>query len=265
MEPLEDPEHPGSVPTDPEEVSAALARREAKLRGAEDEVEKARADLEGFVYTVSHDLNGPLISILGYVDLFESDFGSSIPDEGKFYLERIKASGTFMQMLITDLLELSRVGRVHTEPETVDLHALINEIADDIRADAPEAKVTVDGIPPIHLNPVRAKQLFANLIDNSVKHAERPDVAIEVRSEQTSNGLVTLSVTDNGPGIPVSQRDKVFGVFERLDPSRSGTGMGLAVCRRIVESHGGSIWIEHSEAGTDMRLSVPVADNGSGA
>lgn len=255
MEPLEDPAHPGPVPTDLEELNAALARHEAQV-----------AELESFVYTVSHDLNGPLISILGYVDLFESDFGSSIPDEGKFYLERIKASGNFMQLLITDLLELSRVGRVHTEPETVDLHVLINEIADEIRIDAPEAKVTVNGLPAIHLNPVRAKQLFANLIDNSVKHADRPDVAIEVRSEETSDGLVTLSVTDNGPGIPMSQRDKVFGVFERLDPSRSGTGMGLAVCRRIVESNGGSIWIERSDVGTDMRLSVPVATtDGSGA
>ena len=265
MEPLEDPEHPGSVPTGLDEVSAALARREAKLKGAEDEIEKARADLEGFVYTVSHDLNGPLISILGYVDLFQSDFGSSIPEEGRFYLERIKASGNFMQLLITDLLELSRVGRVHTEPEAVDLHALINEIVDEIRMDAPEAKVTVNGLPVIHLNPVRAKQLFANLIDNSVKHAQRPDVAIEVKSEETSKDLVTLSVIDNGPGIPVSQREKVFGVFERLDPSRSGTGMGLAVCRRIVESNGGSIWIEHSDSGTDVRLSVPVATDGGGA
>lgn len=247
MEPLEDRAHPGSVPTDLEELNAALARHEAQI-----------AELESFVYTVSHDLNGPLISILGYVDLFESDFGSSIPDEGRFYLERIKASGNFMQLLITDLLELSRVGRVHTEPETVDLHALINEIVDEIRVDVPEAKITMNGLPTIHLNPVRAKQLFANLIDNSVKHADRPDVAVEVRAEETSNGLVTLSVTDNGPGIPMSQRDKVFGVFERLDPSRSGTGMGLAVCKRIVESNGGSIWIEHSDAGTDMRLSVPV-------
>lgn len=224
----------------------------------------APTDLEDFVYTVSHDLNGPLISILGYADLLESDFGSSIPDEGKFYLERIKASGRFMQMLITDLLELSRVGRVHTEPETVDLQALIGEIVDDIRIDAPEAVITVDGLPRIRLNPVRAKQLFANLIDNSVKHAERPDVSIEVRSEETSDGLMTLSVTDNGPGIPTSHRDKVFGVFERLDPSRSGTGMGLTICRRIVESNGGSIWIEHSDAGTDVRLSLPVATDGSG-
>lgn len=259
VEPLEHPADPGSVPSRVEELSAALTRREEKLKGAEDEVEKARAELENFVYTVSHDLNGPLISILGYVDLYETDFGSSIPDEGKFYLERIKTSGRFMQLLIADLLELSRVGRVHSEPETVDLHALINEIAGEVRAGAPQAKVTVNGLPAVYLNPVRARQLFANLIENSVKHADRPDVTVEVSSGEASDGLVMLSVTDNGPGIPVGQRDKVFGVFERLYPSRSGTGMGLAVCRRIVESNGGSIWIEDSATGTDMRLSLPVA------
>lgn len=256
---LEHPAHLGSGPAAAGERSAALTSREEKLKGAADEVERVRAELEDFVYTVSHDLNGPLISILGYADLFETDFGSSIPDEGKFYLERIKASSRFMQLLIADLLELSRVGRVHTEPETVELHALINEIADEIRVAAPEAKVTAARLPAIYLNPVRAKQLFANLIDNSVTHGARPDVTVEVGSGEESDGLVTVSVTDDGPGIPVGQRDKVFGVFQRLDPAHSGTGMGLAICRRIVESNGGSIWIADSDIGTDMRLSLPVA------
>lgn len=258
MEPLEHPAHLGSAPTGAEERSAALTSREEKLEGAADEVERVRAELEDFVYTVSHDLNGPLISILGYVDLFETDFGSSIPDEGKFYLERIKTSGRFMQLLIADLIELSRVGKVHTEPEPVDLNALITEIADEIRVAAPEAKVTATRLPAIYLNPVRAKQLFANLIDNSVTHGARPDVMVEVGFGEESDGLVTLSVTDDGPGIPVGQRDKAFGVFQRLNPTHSGTGMGLAICRRIVESNGGSIWIADSDIGTDMRLSLPV-------
>ena len=251
---MKPPEDPARV----EGLSAALTRRGEDLKGAEDEVEKARAELETFVYTVSHDLNGPLISILGYTDLLETDFGSSIPDEGKFYLERIKSSGRFMQLQIADLLELSRVGRVHTEPETVDLQTLIDEIAHEVRVGAPEAKVTGTNLPAVYLNPIRAKQLFTNLIENSAKHADRPDVTVEVSSGEVSDGLVTVSVSDNGPGIPEGQREKVFGVFERLDPSRSGTGMGLAICRRIVENSGGSIWMADSDTGVDMRLSLPV-------
>ena len=264
MDPLEESATRGSVPTDVEELSAALMRREVKLRRAEAEAESARAELQDFVYRVSHDLNGPLISIIGFTDLFDADFGASIPDEGKFYLERIKASGSLLQLMIADLLELSRVGRVHTEPEPLDLQALIDEIADEVLVGSPEAKITGNRLPVIYLNPVRAKQLFTNLIENSVKHALRTDVTVEVSSGKASADIVTLSVSDNGPGIPVEKWDKVFGVFERLDPSRPGTGMGLAICRRIVESNGGSIWIEEADTGTDMRLSLPVGTSGRG-
>lgn len=233
----------------------------ARRRSSRPEVERVQAELEDFVYTVSHDLNSPLISILGYVDLFESDFGADLTDEGKLYLERIKVSGRFMQSLIAGLLDLSRVGRVQTEPEVVDLHSLIHEIADEIRADAPEAKIRLNELPAIYMNPMRAKQLFSNLIQNSVKYADRSDIMIEVSADEASNGLVTLTLTDNGPGIPVDRREKVFGVFERLDSSRSGTGMGLAVCKRIVETNGGLIWIADSELGTDVRFSVPIRNS----
>jgi signal transduction histidine kinase len=245
---------------EPEGPPAAPEGREARLLDAEIELQRTSAELEDFVYTVSHDLNGPLISILGYADLFETDFGESLPEEARFYLERIKASGKFMQALINDLLELSRIGRVHTEPETVDLEALIHEIAEEIGSDAPDVKVNVRRSPPIHLNPVRAKQLFTHLIDNSVKHAGRPDVTIDVLSQGTSGGRATFHVIDDGPGIPPVQREKVFGVFERLDPSRSGTGMGLALCKRICESNGGEISIVKSESGTVVQLILPVSD-----
>lgn len=227
-------------------------------------MERANAELETFVYTVSHDLNGPLISILGYVDLFETDFGSKLPDEAKFYLERIKVSGLYMQSLITDLLELSRVGRVQTEADAVDLGALIRELAEEIRASVPEAVVQTDGdLPDIYMNPVRAKQLFANLIQNSVKYADRSDARVEIKAVDRSDGLVTLSLSDNGPGIPVDKREQVFGVFERLDAVESGTGMGLALCKRIVETNGGRIWIADSERGTDVRLSIPLSTTGA--
>jgi PAS domain S-box-containing protein len=247
--------------TDRKETEKVLADAFARERVARVAAEKANAELESFVYTVSHDLNSPLISILGYIDLLETDFGASLPKEASFYLERIKVSGKFMQSLITDLLDLSRVGRAQTEPEVVDLKELVDEIADEVVGSEPEAKVIgAEDLPNIYINATRARQLFANLIQNSVKYAGRPDVHVEVKSVASGNGLVTLSVSDNGPGIPENKRDQVFGVFERLDPTRPGTGIGLAVCRRIVETNGGVIWIADSDAGTSVHLSLPAVE-----
>lgn len=251
--------------TERRETEKVLADAFSRERVARVAVEKANAELESFVYTVSHDLNGPLISVLGYVDLFEADFGSSLPEEARFYLDRIKISSRFMQSLIADLLQLSRVGRVQTEPERVDLRTLIEEISDEIVTSYPHAAVgAADDLPDLYINPVRARQLFANLIQNAVKYSGRSDVRVEVTAHGSADGLATLSVSDNGPGIPVDKREKVFGVFERLDAKHSGTGMGLAVCKRIVETNGGTIWVADSEEGTDMRLSIPLYQRGPG-
>lgn len=250
--------------TERKESERALADAFSRERLARVGVERANQELEQFVYTVSHDLNSPLISVLGYIDLLEHDYASVLPAEARFYLERIKTSSGFMQSLIKDLLELSRVGRVQTEPDDVDLDALIEEITNEIKGRHPDIAVEVKAdLPDIRMNPVRARQLFANLMQNSVKYAGRPDVRIEVSAKEGGNGLVTLSVADNGPGIASDHRERVFGVFERLDNQKEGTGIGLAVCKRIVETSGGRIWIADSESGTDVRLSVP-ASNGHG-
>lgn len=247
--------------TSRKETEKVLADAFSRERVARVAAEKANAELESFVYTVSHDLNSPLISILGYIDLLETDFGASLPQEASFYLERIKVSGKFMQSLITDLLDLSRVGRAQTEPEVVDLKELVVEIAGEVVGSEPEAEVVAaEDLPNIYINGTRARQLFANLIQNSVKYAGRSDVRVEVKSVASKNGLVTLSVSDNGPGIPENRRDQVFGVFERLDASQPGTGIGLAVCRRIVETNGGVIWIADSDEGTSVHLSLPTAE-----
>lgn len=249
--------------TDRKETEKALADAFSRERLSRIGLERANNELESFVNTVSHDLNSPLISLLGYLELLEKDFGAQIPSEARFYMERMEASATFMQSLIKDLLELSRAGRVQTEPEEVDLEQLITEIAGEIKATYPDIEIQTNTIPAISMNPVRARTLFANLMQNSVKHAGRPDVRIKVSAEPDPNALVSLSVADNGPGIPEQYRERVFGVFERLESSQEGTGIGLAVCKRIVETSGGQIWIEDSEEGTDMRLTVPAASNGA--
>lgn len=238
-----------------EALSDAFTRERLSRIG----VERANEELESFVYTVSHDLNSPLISILGFLELLEQDIGTKVPAEVRFYMERMTASARFMQSLIRDLLELSRVGRVQTDPEEVDVEELIEDISEEIKVTHPEVEISTAPIPAISMNPLRARQLFANLMQNSVKYSGRPDVRISVTAEPDPNGFVSLSVVDNGPGIPEQYRDRVFGVFERLENSQEGTGIGLAVCKRIVETSGGNIWIADSEEGTDVRLTVPAS------
>ena len=246
--------------TDRKESEKAIADAFSRERLARLASERANTELESFVYSVSHDLNSPLISVIGYVDLMENDYATALPGEARFYLERIRASTSYIQSLIQDLLELSRVGRVQTEPDDVNVERLITDITQEIRSSHPEVEVEVEaGVPGIHMNSLRARQLFANLLQNAVKYAGRPDVRVRVSAEPTSNGTVTLSVRDNGPGIPDDARDRVFGVFERLDNEVAGTGIGLAVCKRIVETSGGRIWIADSESGTDIRVTVPTA------
>ncbi len=245
------------------------AEKAAKLayereRRARIEVEEANKELESFVYTVSHDLNSPLVSISGYLDYLHKDYGESLPEQGRFYLERMGASALYMQALIRDLLEFSRVGRMQTETEPVSLGEIVGEVAEQVRAVSPEMQIDIDELPSVLMNPVRVRQLFANLLQNAARYAGRnPNARIEV--VEHSEDRVCLSVSDNGPGIPPEQRERVFGVFERLAPKHTdeGTGMGLAICKRIVESNGGRIWIEDSDSGTDLRMTLPLARSSS--
>ncbi|MGH2722084.1 MAG: ATP-binding protein, partial [Actinomycetota bacterium] len=121
------------------------------------------------------------------------------------------------------------------------------------------ARFEIGALPVLSMNPVRARQLFTNLLDNAVVHGGRPDVTVRVAAVEAPDGSVVVSVSDDGVGIPERYREKVFGVFERLEGRRGrGTGIGLAVCRKIVESIGGRIWIAVSEQGTDIRIEMPA-------
>ena len=223
-------------------------------------LEAANKELEAFIYTVSHDLNGPLVAIQGYIDYLGQDYGELLPDEGRFYVERIGASAHYMQALIRDLLEYSRVGRMQTEVEEVKLSELIPDIAEEVRQGYADLKVVAEGdLPSVAMNPIRARQLFTNLLQNSAKYADRSDVEVRVAAVENEDGRTTISVADNGPGIPREHREKVFGVFERIDSPKGpeGTGIGLAICKKIVESAGGRIWVADTDAGTDMRIVLP--------
>jgi PAS domain S-box-containing protein len=232
--------------------------REQEARRAADQ---ARRESDSFVYAVSHDLNGPLISIAGFVDYLEGDLSDRLSDEGRFFIERISSNVSFMRGVIRDLLELSRVGRLETRAENVDLNALLEILTAELRAGFSKLSVEADELPRVRMNPVRTRQLFANLLENSVKHSDSPEMRVRVSAQPSGRGFVTVSVADRGPGIPVGDRQRVFDVFHRSQPGdQSGTGMGLAICKRIVESIGGRIWIADSDVGTDVQMTLPVAE-----
>lgn len=240
------------------ELSIALEReREARL-----EVERINDEMESFVYTVSHDLNSPLVALLGYLEFLESDHADVLDDRGRLYLERMRASTSYMRALIRDLLELSRVGRVDEQPAKVDLRAVAEEAAESIRATAQEASVTVGDLPVVWVNPVRARQLVTNIMQNSVKYGGREDIGIAITRVAEEDGMVEVSVRDDGVGIPATARERIFGVFERLDrEGEEGTGIGLAICKKIVETAGGSIWVADGEGGADLHFTLPLASS----
>jgi PAS domain S-box-containing protein len=235
-------------------------RAQAALAAANKELERANAELETLVYSASHDLKSPMVSLLGYLEYLRLDHGEALGPEGNHYLDRMADSTVYMQQLIHDLIDLSRVGRSGVEPVEVDLGRLVGAIAEDAGRANPGVELRVGRLPVLSGDPVGFRQLFTNLIDNAVRHGGRPDLVVEVDGHECPDGGAELSVRDNGRGIPAEHRERVFGVFERLEgPSTSeGTGMGLAICRKVVEVLGGGIGIS-GEEGTDVRIVLPAA------
>jgi signal transduction histidine kinase len=238
---------------------AALFEQE---RASRERAERANAEVETFVYSVSHDLKSPLVSLVGFLGFLRSDLGAAAQGDVAFYLDRMDAGVRYMEALIHDLLELSRIGRVQTEPSDVDLARMVREIADELAPNHPEATVHVGELPVLHVNPLRARELFTNLVGNALTHAGRSDVTVRVASEPLPDGGVRMIVADDGKGIPAAGREKVFGVFERLERATddSGTGIGLAVCRKIVEQLDGDIRVvEARKGGATFEIVLPRA------
>jgi PAS domain S-box-containing protein len=232
---------------------------EAALAATNRELERTNAELETLVYSASHDLKSPMVSLLGYLEYLKLDYGELLGQEGNRYLARMADSTLYMQRLIHDLIDLSRVGRLPSASVDVDLEELVRGIVDEAAAVHPAVQFRVGRLPVVVGDPVGFRQLFTNLVENAVRHGGRPDLRVTVDGRSRPGGGLELSVRDDGRGVPSEHRERVFGVFERLEgpSSGGGTGMGLAICRKIVELLGGSIAI-HGSHGTDVRIVLPV-------
>jgi PAS domain S-box-containing protein len=211
------------------------------------ELEAKNEELERFTYTVSHDLKSPLITIKGFLGLLENDAAKGNTERFKSDITRIANAADNMQNMLSDLLELSRIGRVVNPPEKLLFTELLNEVLESMSSTIEKRKVQIQispNLPAIMGDRLRVKELLQNLIENSVKYlGEQPEPHIEIDSRQEDTETIYY-IKDNGMGIDHRDQEKVFGLFEKLDPRVEGTGIGLALAKRIIELHGGRIWVE---------------------
>lgn len=247
------------------ERELAMARElEARGRHFEaqtQELARSNADLEQFAYLASHDLQAPLRSLKNYCDLFSERAGAALNDDGRRLVDLSRQSVLRMQKMVADLLEFSRLGRDNVPPRPVSLDACLDVALADIGPELARRRGTVERapLPTVQGREGQLTRLFQNLVSNALKYCEAaPRVRV---SAELADGVCTVSVADNGIGIPEEKREAVFGLFERLHAWEKfeGSGIGLAACRKIVEHHRGRIWLEPaSPHGTVVKFTLPA-------
>lgn len=224
------------------------ARRQAEedLRRLAAELARSNAELEQFAYIASHDLQEPLRKIQAFGDLLAQVASPALDDKARLYLERMQDAACRMQGLINDLLTFSRVTSQARTMVEIDLGQVAREVLSDLegRLHATRGRVEIGALPRLESDPLQMRQLLQNLIGNALKF-HRPGVppAVVLASQPPSNGCVEIEVRDNGIGFEEKYLDRIFTPFQRLHGrgQYEGTGMGLAICRKIVERHGGAI------------------------
>jgi len=221
-------------------------------------------ELTRFTYTVSHDLRNPLVTIKGFLGMLEKDLHDRRLDKVQNDFQRIAGATDKMNELLSDLLELSRIGRIINPPEEINLARLVQDAMDSVEARLRSKQVTVNitsDLPTIYGDRIRLREVFENLIDNAVKYMgdqSNPVIDIGITNEE---GRRIIFVKDNGMGIEPIYQSKIFGLFEKLNPTIEGTGIGLALVKRIIETHGGKIWVESDGLGKGSTFYFTIPDN----
>lgn len=250
-----------------------LTRQTADLDAQAVELRRSNAELEQFAYVASHDLQEPLRKVASFCQLLEKRYGDQLDDRARQYIDFAVDGAKRMQILINDLLTFSRVGRVNDARLPVDLDQALSKALANLDSSVTDSDARIerpDELPPIVGDPTLVTMLWQNLVGNAVKfrHPDRtPHIRITCEQDPEDPAAWRLCVTDNGIGIPGEFEDKVFVIFQRLHSrdAYGGTGIGLALCKKIVEYHGGRIWIDTTYTdGTRFCFTLPSADAAAG-
>lgn len=243
---------PEGLPAEAGELAAALDTAISALRWRTEQLEANNRELEQFAYIASHDLQEPVRTISSYTALLSERYGDHLDERGRKSLVFVSNACGRMHALIHGLLEYSRLGK-QAKPALVNFNQMMEGVQADLESAivARQASLDVPDLPTLCVMEVEMRMLFQNLIGNAIKFA-RPGVSPQIWIEAQPDGPIwQFSVSDNGLGIAPEYRDKVFMIFQRLQNRKDydGTGIGLAHCRKVVEMHGGKIWIEDGRDG----------------
>ena len=229
-----------------------------------DELEAKNAELERFTYTVSHDLKSPLVTITGFLGYLEKDALSGNKEKIKGSVNRISRAAEKMQELLNDLLELSRIGRLMNPPENMSFEEIVNEAVEQVQGQLDEKNVLLkiqNNLPGIHGDRARLVEVMQNLIDNAAKYSNpNSQPIIEIGTKEDEHHNIMYFVRDNGIGIDPQFHERIFGLFNKLNPHSEGTGIGLSLIKRIIEVHNGKIWVESEMGkGSTFYFTLPKA------
>jgi PAS domain S-box-containing protein len=237
----------------------------AELEAKNAELERKNTELEQFVHTVSHDLTSPLVTILGFLEFIEKAVATGDSERAIADLARIRAAATKMERLLRELLSLSRIGRVVAPPRALDLGALAREAVELLEGAISGRGVEVRieaGLPQVQGDPVRVREVLQNLLENAIKFmGDQPHPVIRLGSRGSDGaGRRIVFVSDNGIGVERGSQERIFGLFDKVDPASAGSGVGLAIVKRIVEVHGGRAWVESDGMGRGATFCFTLAD-----
>lgn len=227
------------------------------------ELEEFNGELEQFTFAASHDLQEPLRMIASYLQLLDKRYAHSLDEDGRTFLGFATEGAERMQALIYDLLTLSRISNADDRYRMSDMNEVARRALENLKISVREtgAEISIAQLPTLPIDPSQMIQLFQNLISNAIKYAQKSAKPVISITAKRGRDAYTFEVTDNGIGIDKQHFERIFIVFQRLHTRSeySGTGIGLAICSRIVERHGGRIWVESEPGkGSTFKFSIPI-------